>query len=516
MMIEKTAIMLCVFLFYFFSLAAEQDLGVIQRFKQLDAHPNQNPHRLTTDIAGAFRSKLDIQVHPYCFQFAPSNLSQGQIQSRLEKAFHQIAEKMLQCQTDFSELRPFLREWVHQFRRAVILCSPKKALEFASKKRKAINAIHVNLMVSLLSRLPRKAYAGVIDRVNFFQHLPYHGKPTFFLASDVFQKLLDLEESLWAQRIVIHEVLHAARADNRSEHGDFDHPQYFFAFKHGEQNIMQDRIHLLSYACSQAPFYDMESNQNYSILHILHDRMQSNGNSKECVQVFTKAGSSLSQYEEWQSNYPISLPQNQAEALCKKMEKTGHCHKKQFLFTYDKKKWLKNNRRLQVLFQEVRDKWVQAWNFPSYQLPPILYEFFPEAGQIRAQLQQLSCNAQDVGGIQWQMEAQVAPFNEIERKIIQWRYHLHETLERHCDDETFDLFYGSSSKLFQVLMQRANRLESLISFFKHLDQHWLNGRLLTPRGSADYFWHLRILGDQTINRWNESLETYSHPIHACK
>ncbi len=296
---------------------ADKDAPIYWQALKLDRLGNTRP---VPGIPDAYVSPFGTQVHPSCFDYAArSGTPRAQAEVAVEGWLRETFQTMVSCESRYPEFKPYLQEWVSQFRRARITCTSKT---MAQTKMSAQN---MPLGMGVLLGLSENEREG-IEIPDNLASLPREYRSVVILPVDSFAlgiKSGAVKDSsgAWARDFIFHEVLHSTHANNRWDHDQVENKDPA-ATGCDNDNITGDRINVVSMLCTGSALVDDKSAEQ-----VLFDRMSGCGAGK-CVRLFAEDHYDTHDILDYLSQpwMPTEgLSQKNAEKLCQRIYNQGQC-----------------------------------------------------------------------------------------------------------------------------------------------------------------------------------------------
>ncbi|MBI3541761.1 MAG: hypothetical protein HY075_00595 [Deltaproteobacteria bacterium] len=279
---------------------------------QLDPLKLEKPRNV---LAGGYLGPFGIQLHPSCIAYAKE---QGIGAEQLENGFDEVAyaafkAMAVDCLGKYGELKPYLLEWIAQFRRTVITCTRASGHDFGA------SAMNIGMKAGLLAVLQPNERAG-IDTSGLVGSLPRNFKTVIVYSSTRLKSTLT-EGDAFDVRTLLHEVLHSTNANNRTDH---DEVERFAPGANGScgGDIGVDRVNQIATMCSETPV----GRSSLTASRYLFERMGRCG-SRDCRRLFTGEAEALDVVDAVANHYAPThgLSNDAADSLCAKLYDEGAC-----------------------------------------------------------------------------------------------------------------------------------------------------------------------------------------------
>lgn len=237
------------------------------------------------DVAGAYRTRWGLQVDQSCLEHLPAdNNTKNILENWVNDAVQSVVSN---CGETYPELEDYIKQWVTQLRRSVIICDPENHHDYGAYASSAWFKTTVQ--------------GKKIETRNYFKRTkPLSPLAKNYEATYVFNPSWLLEISL-----LIHEVFHSTSANSHKQHNLSDMKD-----KKIETMVRQeDRVHALEELCSHNP----SEAKKRIITQLLNPDILS------CVQTFTR------KIRHSQEFYSKPLPVKDAIRFCQTLESQKNC-----------------------------------------------------------------------------------------------------------------------------------------------------------------------------------------------
>lgn len=351
---------------------SEADRRLYWQALELDELGNDKP---VPGIPGGYVSPFGIQIHPSCFEYAQAGSAskRKEAEAGFERWARAAFREVTRCESKYPELKPYLRQWISQFRRMRVTCTSKSQRD---AKFSGINLPHGAALSVVLSDYEREGIE--VDPEKGLAALPVEHRSVVVFPRDVFTPAIT-EDPLGAfgrdhLDTMIHEGLHSTQANNHSDHNCITsyRPEKGKAWC-SDDNIAADRISIVSQLCSNTEVWNGKK-----VPEAMFDRVSGCGIGK-CERLFADDHHGTSDLLGKLNKIYLpnkGLGKEKAKSLCSRIYDEGAC-------AYDLrtqgKELARGNPTLKAVGKKVRARLEKLFVPAAARIAPEVLAMFPGA-----------------------------------------------------------------------------------------------------------------------------------------